>query len=566
VAAAPAAGQSRPCPPAKWPTRLHRQLAYADHPRAQFQAEEEDRRRWIQEACKILVQDKHPVANMGDGSGGVEYLKRVFGGRRGRTLRLRVRTWKKVRTWMVAAGRPALPQGDEGAKALVVYLDELAMGTCGRSVPRAIVASLAMFESCGGVKAGERVASHTLVTSVVADLERELALGALRPRRKAPHYLVSLIAAFEDKVCNTAALPYQRLYAWWKLVRVWGCMRFDDILHVEPAGVSLVADCLILTIRSSKTTGAGRRVEVVYAYVAKGACVKNPEWLVLGLALLEKMAGHVVRDYLLPLPTADLTSVRRGPVRYQDALNMTRVLIKDLVGGADAKLLSDEAASYWSEHGDRAQLPSWAACCGASRPALDALGRWKASSSAEYTRTARQLILSTQLLVTTTIKENLDKKDVLGEEVIYEGLRKHLVDKGVAPGVVESQVRTLRSFKPLAEGAQEVESKLEIAETLVQDAEASEAANHEQIGPYIVSISMRAQVRCLHKVRGCWRRAGIDFANFEDHGSSRAKAKFNRVCKQCWPDGLGGDQEEEGEKSAPSCSASSASSSSDSEE
>ena len=136
----------------------------------------------------------------------------------------------------------------------------------------------------------------------------------------------------------------------------------------------------------------------------------------------------------------------------------------------------------------------------------------------------------------------------------------------MAPGVVESQVRTLRSFKPLAEGAQEVESKLEFAETLVQDAEASEAANNEQIGPYIVSISMRAQVRCLHKVRGCWRRAGIDFANFEDHGSSRAKAKFNRVCRQCWPDGLGGDQEEEGEKSAPSCSASSASSSSDSEE
>eukprot|EP00974_Lingulodinium_polyedra_P034332 3302115-Lingulodinium_polyedra.AAC.1 len=55
------------------------------------------------------------------------------------------------------------------------------------------------------------------------------------------------------------------------------------------------------------------------------------------------------------------------------------------------KLIEAEATGFWSEHGDRAQVVSMAACCGASKPALDAIGRWKASGSAEYIRTARAL-------------------------------------------------------------------------------------------------------------------------------------------------------------------------------
>ena len=84
---------------------------------------------------------------------------------------------------------------------------------------RAVISALNLFETTGGVKAEDRIATNALVTSTVADLERELGMGALRPRRKAPHYPVSIVAAFEDQVCNVKMPEYKRIYAWWKLVR-----------------------------------------------------------------------------------------------------------------------------------------------------------------------------------------------------------------------------------------------------------------------------------------------------------------------------------------------------------
>ena len=110
---------------------------------------------------------------------------------------------------------------------MIDYLKEFAKGQCSRTHPRAVITALNLFETTGGVKAEDRIATNALVTSTVADLERELGMGALRPRRKAPHCPVSIVAAFEDQVCNVKIPEYKRIYAWLKLVRVWGCMRYE---------------------------------------------------------------------------------------------------------------------------------------------------------------------------------------------------------------------------------------------------------------------------------------------------------------------------------------------------
>ena len=154
---------------------------------------------------------------------------------------------------------------------MIDYLEELAKGQCSRTHPRAVISALNLFETTGGVKAEDRIATNALVTSTVADLERELGMEALRPRRKASHYSVSIVAAFEDQVCNVKMPEYKRIYAWWKLVRVWGCMRYNDILHVDPKTITEDGDSVCFPLASTKTTGVGRRVEIIFANVSHKA-------------------------------------------------------------------------------------------------------------------------------------------------------------------------------------------------------------------------------------------------------------------------------------------------------
>ena len=103
-----------PCAPvAKWPTRLRRQLAVTEDPREQQRLNEEDPDRWVRSACGILIEECHPVSELAAGDGHI-YPKRVFGGRRARTLRFRVRLWQRVRGWLRASGRCLRPCGKQG--------------------------------------------------------------------------------------------------------------------------------------------------------------------------------------------------------------------------------------------------------------------------------------------------------------------------------------------------------------------------------------------------------------------------------------------------------------------
>ena len=100
------------------------------------------------------------------------------------------------------------------------------------------------------------------------------------------------------------------------------------------------------------------------------------------------------------------------------------------------------AAMYWSEHGDRAQLVSWAACVGVQKTTLDALGRWRAGSSSQYIRT--RLATDAQNAVAKAIKEYEGNDDVSGEEVVFDGLAAHLKAKGVDEDSVRAQVGRAR--------------------------------------------------------------------------------------------------------------------------
>ena len=82
------------------------------------------------------------------------------------------------------------------------------------------------------------------------------------------------------------------------------------------------------------------------------------------------------------------------------------------------------------------------------RHVLDALGRWRAGSSSEYIRTSKRLVLDVQNAVAKAIREEEGTDDVLGEEVVFDGLAAHLKAKGVDEDGVRAQVGRLRSFAP----------------------------------------------------------------------------------------------------------------------
>ena len=204
-----------PCAPvAKWPTRLRRQLAVTEDPREQQRLNEEDPDRWVRSACGILIEECHPVSRVGRGRWAhlpEARLRRPSGPHAslsGSSL--------AACSWLAACERTmsaTMRQAGGRVCDMIDYLEDLAKRQCSRTQPRAVVSALNLFETTAGVKAEDRIATNALVTSIVADLERELGMGALRPRRKALHYTVSIVAAFEDQVCNVELPEYKRIYA-----------------------------------------------------------------------------------------------------------------------------------------------------------------------------------------------------------------------------------------------------------------------------------------------------------------------------------------------------------------
>ena len=317
--------------PARWPTRLHRKLAGAPDDRARGTAERQEKERWQSEVARLILEDKLPAAQtVSQSADPLALLRRSTGGRRPRTLRQRVRSYVRIRQWMLSSGYDGFPRGDQGLARFLDFLHERSLEDCPRTLPQSLLLGLSFFEECGGVPVGERIANQDLVKRVVKDIEVSIASGQPRSRRKAPQYPVLVVVAFELYLRNESNPPYKRMLAWVKLVRIWGAMRFDDTLHIDPSTLALRESGLEFDISSTKTTGPGKRVEVLHAFVSRDAFLAIEEWCSIGLDFFRLVTGHLTRDYLLPLPSKDFHNVKAAPVTYSDSLNMTRALLLEL--------------------------------------------------------------------------------------------------------------------------------------------------------------------------------------------------------------------------------------------
>ena len=218
--------------------------------------------------------------------------------------------------------------------------------------------------------------------------------------KKAEPFPIMLALSLEDMVVCERDCLYTRWYAWVKLLKLWAAFRWDDLQGIHASDLHLRSDGVLEgKIRRSKTSGVGKKVEVMVFFIGTDAWIFQEIWLVTGWKIhrqLSEGSGLADRDYLVPKPTPCLNGFRKAMVKYGDALVMTRALLLELrvdikVGSESARseeplLVTSHATAFWSEHSERGTIDTWMQMAGVAPDVRRMVGRWSASQEEGYLR------------------------------------------------------------------------------------------------------------------------------------------------------------------------------------
>ena len=87
------------------------------------------------------------------------------------------------------------------------------------------VQALTYLERSGGVVADRQLGINPLVTSALNEYMLSALRGETRFTRKAPQTPVAYMVAFVRLVVSSISPRFLRMLAWFRLVRVWACLR-----------------------------------------------------------------------------------------------------------------------------------------------------------------------------------------------------------------------------------------------------------------------------------------------------------------------------------------------------
>ena len=77
----------------------------------------------------------------------------------------------------------------------------------------------------------------------------------------------------------------------------------------------------------TKTSGPGKKVAILPAFVDKEAYISRRQWMKEGYLLMAELGMKEQRDYLVPSLEADYWTVRDAPMSYGEALVSDRLLL-----------------------------------------------------------------------------------------------------------------------------------------------------------------------------------------------------------------------------------------------
>ncbi|CAE7378144.1 unnamed protein product, partial [Symbiodinium pilosum] len=182
-------------------------------------------------------------------------------------------------------------------------------------------------------------------------------------------------------------------------------------------------------LRKTKTSGPGRKVGELFAYISRSAGLSGFDWLTEGMRLLANEQFSWSRDFFCPA-MSDAWDVQKNLILEAEGL---AILLRRMLGclreptvknGAWATstnlLVPDKLRTFWSGHSARHTLPSIAAALDVGKDRRDFLGRWcyAQHGSQDYILTSRQVVHGIQNLISKTVLEGNADGGYIEEEVL----------------------------------------------------------------------------------------------------------------------------------------------------
>ena len=474
-------------------------------------------------------------------------LAGVVGKARPSTLRKRVRVWQTFCRWLWLHRDARWPRG---AADLVDYLYEQFHAPCGRTFPTSFGAAVNWVELRAGIAPEERLGQQGLFRKNLEYVENALASDAA-PERKAPRFLVVMIAALELYVINEDIPKVLRIFGWMRLLKVYGTLRWDDLRRLRPENVRLTDGGLSAKLTQTKTSGTNKKVKILPLFIARGASFMNVEWLGVGHALWVKF-GDPNRDYFFMRPSPDLESFEIGPATSGDAASLGLKVLYELrvpaLGEEDKvwhtgeqPLLGEVLARGWTGHSERSTLPSILAALGVKKSERDFLGRWSAEGSNDYTRTYRTMVKNlTRKLMDST--QQGDVYDRLDEEDALHDVAGILKAKGYSDACISAEVEEhegpIKNFYEqwcvwggLAADKDKV--KEDSKETVISEVLPDEVKEDE--AKFLIALVKRGTITRLHKRHGCWRTRDLVFESYEWVDQDPVPPEmYTAYCRDCF--------------------------------
>eukprot|EP00913_Durusdinium_trenchii_P028161 g26404.t1 len=433
----------------RWPTRLSMKLHIASGDLAMRElAERQERDRWIVEIKEIVKRARLPVARR---SSDEALMIRVAKGRRANTLRKHVKTWMKASRWIEATFGYSWPETPE---AFAEFLEAMVEEPCAKSFPESVYKSLMFLEYAGEVPEADQICRAPAVKNALEEAALRLQSVELKPSRKALVLPVSVVISWEAHVCDENMPNYPRIYAWFRLVKLWTGMRFDDTKGTPNRTVEMLDYGLKGVIHRSKTSGPGKRVILLPFYISKEAWIVEKEWLLVGWRLWTAMgaeSGMHTRDFMLPWPNKARDGFIRKVVDYPIASTMSQALFNELLarpGPEKKNLLGPGLGVLWTEHSERATVRTWAQAARVPEDVRRMLGRWRPSADEGYERNVKINVLRCQAVLALFIKENMSNADPFDETTVIQLVAQRMREMGSSQDDCDEQMMRLMSFMP----------------------------------------------------------------------------------------------------------------------
>lgn len=551
------------------PQRPERQRVLdPDEAQARTKRETEMKDRWAKELYLELKKMEAPALGELEHCVSEKHLHLALAGRtRASTLKRYVKAWKLWLQWMEAVkGFYMVGTAGDLVEYLFCRYDE----PCGPTVPVLIVKAVTWMEKTACVRRDDQVGSSQVVASV-RDYIVEMLSKDSPPLKRAPRYPAAMLEALEEAVEDQTLVAGLRVVAWIKLVKSWGTLRWDDVQKISPSELRYSGNRLTAILRVTKTTGPTKRVQELPLCISEFAYIASPFWLKTGFDLLKEGADFR-RDYLLPKLTADLGGFRKVMASYSDVVSYSARLRKGLKRhGTDQQQMDPILSTFWTEHSERATLPTGLALLRIPKEERDLLGRWKPDGSDTYIRMYSGVVTKLQQQFAKAARDR-KRFRILDEQEILESAISWLTDRvdALSDPDIRAAVQWLEdSMRWEPQGLWETmdgenSGNVESSEATVVkpvETEPEREVREARDAAYIV-VSVNGRCKRLHKVKGgCWMGREMVFKSSEEFREMPDKSCFTHVCKVCWPKSFENLEESSSSSSSTSSSNSQSSSS-----